>query len=125
MAYELHIERHERKISLEEWLSVLQTVAGVRQRTDDTVAINPKTGEEIRIDRNDGDAEVLFTSGGFLGLGRREEWCTVFYFFNGKASFKAVRDIESSKNPVRRAAAQLAAALNAKIVGDEGEQYDW
>ena len=125
MAYGLHIKRHEREISLEEWLSALESVAGVRQKTEDTVAINPKTGEEIRIGRNDGDAEVLFTTSGFLGFGRREEWCPACQFFNGRASFKATRDSESPKSPVRRAAAQLAAALDAKIVGDEGELYDW
>ena len=125
MAYGLHIERHEREISLEEWLSALESVEGVREKTDDTVAINPKTGEEIRIGRNDGDAEILITTGGFLGFGRREEWCPAFQFFNGKASFKATKDIESPKNPVRTAAAQLATALSAKIIGDEGEEYDW
>ncbi|MEO1201446.1 MAG: hypothetical protein AAFX10_01980 [Pseudomonadota bacterium] len=125
MAYGLHIERQSGGVPLEEWLSALESVDDVRQRFTDTVAINPETGEEIRIARNDGDAEVLFREGGFLGLGRREEWHLVFSFFNERVSFKAAQDIESPRNPVRRVAAQLAAALNATVVGDEGETYDW
>lgn len=125
MAYRLHIEREAREISLEEWLSALESVAGVRQQADDTVATNPRSGEEIRIARRNGDAEVLISTGGFLGLGRREEWCPAFSFFNGRASFEAARDIQSPKNPVRRAAARLAVALNARIIGDEGERYSW
>ena len=125
MAYELHIERHEQDISLEEWLSALETVAGVREKTEDTVGINPKTGEEIRIGRVDGDAEVLFARRGFLGFGRHEEWCSAFRFSHGRATFKATKEIDSAANPVRKAAARLAVVLKATIVGDEGEQYDW
>ena len=125
MAYALHIERNEQEISLEEWLSALESVAGVRQQREDIVGINPKTGEEIRIVRDEGDAEVMFSNGGILGFGRREEWSPAFRFSNGRASFKATREIDSPQNPVRKAAVQLAAALAAEIVGDEGERYDW
>ncbi len=125
MAYELHIERDEQEISLEEWVSVLESNPYVRQKTDDTVAINPGSGEEIRIGCNDGDAEILVTSGGVFGIGRREEWLPTFRFSNGRASFKATEDIDSPKSPVRIIATQLAVTLNAGIVGDEGEQYGW
>ncbi len=125
MAYELHIEREEQDISLDEWLEALQSVPNVREKVGDTVAVNPRTGEEIRIGPNDGDAEALIVRGGFFGIGRREEWITAFRFFEGKASFKATSDLDSPKSSLRIAAAQLAAALNATIVGDEGEEYDW
>jgi hypothetical protein len=34
-------------------------------------------------------------------------------------------EFENSENPVRIVIAKLAKSLNAKIVGDEGEEYEW
>lgn len=123
MAYELHIERAEQAISLVEWQSAVRDLEGVRLTTEG--AVNPTTGEEIRIGSEGADAQVLFESGGFLGLGRKKEWITVFRFSDGRASFKGTLSVESTKDPVHRAAAHLASMLGAFIVGDEGETYEW
>lgn len=125
MAYELHIERAEQAIPLADWQSAVRGLKGVRLTTEGAVAVNPATGEEIRIGSEGADAQVLFESGGFLGLGRKKEWITVFRFSDGRASFKGTLSVESTKDPVHRAAAHLALKLGASIVGDEGETYEW
>jgi hypothetical protein len=125
MAYELHIERPAGQISLAEWCSAVQGTEGVRLATQDAVVVNPATREEIRIPRAEGDAEVLQESGGFLGLGRKQQWARAFRFTHGRASFRASASIESPADSVHRAAVLLAASLGAKVVGDEGETYEW
>ena len=125
MAYELHIERGEEGIALEEWNAAVESVPGVRAQTEDLVGINPKTGAEIRIGRAEGDAELLVTSGESSGIDRQEEWIPFFRYFEGRITFRATRDVDSPESAVRMAAARLAAQLNAGIVGDEGESYEW
>jgi hypothetical protein len=124
LAYELHIERPGREISLEEWRGAVARTPGVRLAEGDVVGVNPSTTEEIRVRGSVGDVEVLFNRGGLLGFGAREEWVRVFRFVRGRASFKP-GDTTSQSDPVRKSAVQLARALGAIIVGDEGEEYKW
>lgn len=126
MAYELHIERAGKDISQEEWESAVRYTEGMRFSSGDAVAVNPTTGEEIRILAGPNeDADVLFETRGFLGFGRKKEWIRVFRLSNGRISFKGTPSVESPKDPVHRAAVLLASALGASIVGDEGETYEW
>jgi len=124
LAYELHIERPERQIAPDEWRAAVQKVSGLRFAKGDTVGVNPATNEQIRIAGGEDDVEVLLAHGGLFGIGARQEWVRVFRFSRGRASFKP-GDTNSPSDPVRRAAAQLARALGAQIVGDEGESYKW
>ena len=125
MAYELHIERPDGDISLEEWSSAVAQVEGVRLTDQDAVGVNPSTREEVRIPSAHGDTEVLFESGGFLGLGRKKQWGRVFRFSQGRATFRATESVESPGDPAHIVAAKLASLLGASIVGDEGEVYEW
>ena len=125
MAYALHIEKEDSEISLDEWLSAIRTIDGARIKSEDVKTVNPSTGGEIVISSNPGDVEVLFTSGGFLGFGKKSSWEPCIWFSNGRASFNASEDIESSTNPVHQVAVAVAKALSAQIVGDEGEVYEW
>jgi hypothetical protein len=125
MAYELHIKRRDGDISLDEWCSAVRNTDGVRLKNQDAVAVNPATGEEIRVPSAQGDAEVLRESGGFLGVDQKQEWARAFRFSHGRASFRASDAVKSSTDSVHRAAARLAATLSASIIGDEGESYDW
>jgi hypothetical protein len=87
MAYAFHIERKESEISIEEWITAVERLDGVRLSEAGLVTTNPKTGEVISIPSNLGDVDVLFHAKGFLGLGARNEWCTCIRFFCGKGSF--------------------------------------
>ena len=125
MAYELHIERQDGEITLDEWCSAVRSTDGVRLADRDAAGVNPSTGEEIRIQSGEGDSEVRHKVGGMLGLGQKQEWMWAFRFSHGRATFKATDSIESPKNMVHQVAAKLASRLGAVIVGDEGETYDW
>lgn len=125
MAYTLHIEKEDSVISLDEWLSAIRNIDGARINSGDVKAVNPSTGEEIVISSNPCDVEVLFTSGGVLGFGKKSSWEPCIWFSNGRASFNASDDIESPHNSVHKVASKAAKLLSAKIVGDEGELYTW
>ena len=125
MAYTLHIERNP-TISLEEWREAISSIEGVKIDNSDFEVVNPKTGEVISMGTSKGgDVAILFESKGFLGFGKNQTWEKCISFENGKGSFNAKGDIESSSNLLHRAAAEIAAKLAAKIIGDEGEEYKW
>ncbi|MES9993414.1 MAG: hypothetical protein ABW098_15800 [Candidatus Thiodiazotropha sp.] len=126
MAYSLHIERTDSEITLDEWLSAVAVIQGVRPRSSDYVAVNPSTGEKIVMERSNGDLEIARTTKNWGGLlGEREVWEPAFFFSNGRGSFPASFDLDNIDEPVRVVAIKLAQALNAQIVGDEGEEYQW
>ncbi|OWY27393.1 hypothetical protein [Herbaspirillum robiniae] len=116
MAYELHIERRSHELTIAEWQTAVIQLDGVRLANNDSSAVNPSTGEVISMANRDGVAEILLESG---------EWATCFHFVRGQISFRATATISMASDPAHIAAAKLATALGAEIVGDEGETYDW
>ena len=115
MGYSIHIRR-DSPIALSDWCAAVQRTAGVRLANGDDVITNPKTGETIRIRNLGGDAEM------FVSAGAR--WYRVFCWSEGRISFKAPPDFLEPDSALRRLAAELARALGASLVGDEGETYD-
>lgn len=115
MAYCLHIECDNGPISIEAWKTTLNMTEGVRVAGKEVAVKNPVTGEAIAVRGNEGDIEISPPSG--LGA--------YISFRRGRASFHMRDEFENSENPVRIVIAKLAKSLNAKIVGDEGEEYEW
>lgn len=113
MAYELHIKRSS-SITVEEWLKAVETTDGVKIDESDSVATNPITGEKICV------PSLPHTVA--LWLPEQEEWFKVFWFRQGRISFKA-DDWDNTSSPVRDTAVKLAQKLNAEIIGDNGEKY--
>ncbi|EMI24358.1 hypothetical protein [Rhodopirellula europaea] len=117
MGYEIHIQRgDDSAITLQEWCDAVDAADGVRLSTEDVVARNPATGEEIRIGRRDGDAQVYFSDD--------DAWVSCLHFSQGRISFRPGNDFDDKDSPFRRALVAIAAHLDAKLVGDEGETYD-
>lgn len=116
MAYELHIERRNGIIQLEDWKSAIDRVNGVRLCSSGHSATNPRTGEVISFPRSEGDAETYSSAD--------NTWRASFYWFNGRISFKAMLLPDNVSDPVWQIAAALASHLDAIIRGDEGEIYD-
>ena len=123
MAYAIHITRRAPDgeivpIALSEWSAVVQQTAGVRlAEGGDFETANPKTGEVIRLHNTGGDAEVFFPA--------KASWQRVFRWSpSGRVWFNAPRDFDTPTSEIRRLAAELARALGASLVGDEGETYD-
>lgn len=116
MAYELHIERKPHGLTIVEWNAAVSQLDGVRLANSNTSVANPSSGEVISIVSHPGTAEILLETG---------EWVACFRFMRDQVSFRATANIESVSDLAHIAAAKLAAALAAKIVGDEGETYEW
>ncbi len=125
MAYCLHIRRSPKDLTLEEWLEAVKKVDGVKLAENGMKIINPTTRQGITVPAHAGDALVFFEAKGLLGCFRKKEWRQCIRFSNNFATFKATPDLELPNNPLRIAAAKLAATLGAQIVGDEGEVYEW
>jgi hypothetical protein len=89
-------------------------VEGIRLALNDHVeGVNPFTKEVVRFRGIHGNMEVFFEA--------QYEWIRVFLWHRGTASFPAPRQYP---DPVWKAAAALAALLEAEIRGDEGEAYN-
>lgn len=125
MSYSLHIERSPAELTLEEWIEAVKKQEGVKLIEGGSKITNPKTGEVISIPGRPGDVAVLFHSKGFFGFGSESEWHPCISFFGGRASFKAPIDMQSPNDPLRAAVSELAKTLGAKVVGDEGEVFEW
>lgn len=111
--YFIHIERNT-PISLEEWQTVVGEEEFVRISNKDVVGVNPITKEEIKISMPEGSAEVYFPES--------EEWHLVFTF-SRTIYFNAPNDWEQKDTYIRLLVFRLANRLNAKVIGDEGEEY--
>jgi hypothetical protein len=115
MSYTIQIKRAE-PISLAEWSEVVRSRTDLRFREEDHVARNPQTGAVITIARAEGEAD--------LHVG--DAWLPCFRWRGrqGTIAFNAPGDFDEPESPVRRVALELAKQLNARLVGEEGEEYD-
>ncbi|MEZ6189269.1 MAG: hypothetical protein R3F62_30235 [Planctomycetota bacterium] len=112
MGYSIHVRR-ETPISPEEWSAAVAHTPGVRMAADQARELrNPRTGEVIRLAGGGFDAEVSLEG----------EWRKALFYDRGKVTFRATPRF-GSDDELRLAARSLASALQATIVGDEGEAY--
>ena len=115
MGYSIYIER-DSPISLSDWCAAVQQTAGVRLANGNHEVTDRKTGKIIRHRNPGGDAEMLFPAGA--------SWHRVFYWSSGRILFKASPDFLEPGSDIRRVAAELARAVGASLVGDQGEIYE-
>jgi len=121
MAYEIHIrrldgDRDRVPIPLEAWLAAIKAVPNVRLADGDAIAQNPATSEVIRIRDFGGTAEVFDPE--------RQTWDRTFrWSARGYASFRAPQGFEHLDHPMRKIARDVAQAVGAVVIGDEGEIY--
>jgi hypothetical protein len=113
VSYSIFIKR-DAPISIEEWSAVVAARPDVRLSDAPVTAVNPQTGAQISIGRGPGDADVLVDSA----------WLPCFHFQpRGSISFRAPDDFNEPESVVTSTAWALARALNARLVGEEGEEY--
>jgi len=109
MPYSLHIQR-DPLISTDEWLGAASRIASLRAGTglaSRSAPVVPAAAQSAPE-----DLEIVGPSG---------RWEPAFHFSEGRGSFPA----RGSHPALRTAAATLASALGASIVGDDGERYTW
>ncbi|KNC68424.1 hypothetical protein [Pseudoalteromonas ardens] len=124
MAYELMIWKDE-GITLEDWLEAVDKCELTKPDTAGIELRNPSNGEKVSIQGAHGDVAVKFTEKGFLGLLNKTSWHTSFFFRHSYGAFVYTDSLELPENPVRIAAVKLAKLLDAKIIGEEDEEYHW
>jgi len=116
MAYELHIERRDKAISFEEWKAAVAKIKNARISATAPSITNPKTGEIIQLAFDKGVADIYSA--------KDKKWSPVFYWSNGKISFKQTNLFDNNTDDIWQMATNLASCLCATICGDQGEAYD-
>lgn len=112
MPYELHIRRRsptatDSPISRDEWLGYLERDPEFK-RIDGIEGINPMTGATIQVP---GDLMAEWTA--------RGDPRPPFNYFEGRISVP----LRGRDDAVMKKMKEVAAALDARVFGDEGEEY--
>ena len=122
MGYSLHIElKNDEELDLEEWLEAVSETEGARPAgTDGHKAVNPTTGETIKIAGSEGDVEIYDPG--------ENAWQPLLHWNDrrGRASMnsRALPIVGGELvGPVGETVKALAMRLGAQIRGDEGEIY--
>jgi len=119
LSISLFVERlsgTERSISLEDWRRVVSQEPDLRLRTDAHVAVNPMTGDQIRLQAGEADSEFL--SGG--------AWQPFLRLVRGKLVAEYRPEFEKPGNEVRKKLASVAKALRASVMTDvDDEPLNW
>ncbi|EKE87084.1 hypothetical protein [Idiomarina xiamenensis] len=102
--YNLHIER-ENQISVEEWLAVCEQDKSLSVQNT-AIAVNPQAGAKIKVS----------TPNSCVWTSRILKKKYSFTYSNGSITFG------TDKAQLKKAK-KIAQILNAKVVGDEGEEY--
>jgi hypothetical protein len=99
---------------LEEWQVAVRSTKGIELDKGERVLVNPRTGEELRISGSDGDAQVQLEDGSW--------W--FHWSDSGSVSFRPPDDFDDANCDVWRIAKELSKKLGARLVGDQGEEYE-
>lgn len=105
MGYSLYIRRKDKPITVEEWCDYINSDSSFT-KTDVLKQENPFTGQCFEIPSPD------------CGLWKSEDAKEVpFMYKNGEIC------VSSSEGDVGKKMVEVSKALNAKLVGEEGEEY--
>ena len=122
MAYTIRITRNTEggegggAITLAEWIDAVDSLAHVRLADGDYAVTLPETGQVFTLRNTGGDAELFFP--------HADSWRRVFRWDDAEISFVGTEDFASNAAcQLRCIARQLAEALHASVIGDEGEPY--
>jgi hypothetical protein len=121
VGYSIRITR-EPWLTFDEWKRAIRGRSDVRLQDAPASARNPTTGVVISIGHRDGDAEVLIDG----------NWTPCFWWRDGdpaddspsSALFNAPSDFDAPGSRVRSIARELAKSLNARLVGEDGEEHE-
>lgn len=122
MAYMIRITRSAQDdedgavITLAEWVDAVERIAHVRLAEGDYSVTLPETGQVFTLRNNGGDAELYFP--------HANAWRRVFRWDEEDVSFVGTEEFANDAAcQLRAVARQLAEALQASVIGDDGELY--
>ena len=121
MAYGIWIERqspegHLLPIAYHEWVEAVEEAPGVRLRQGGFSRRDPRSGASLKMDSRSGDAEVYDP--------QREQWDSMLLWTaSGRACLHPSPSFNEEDDPLRQVVRELAKRLQAKVVGDQGEEY--
>jgi hypothetical protein len=99
------------QIALIEWKQIVDLDPDLRLREQAYEAVNPRTGQKIRMQVGEADAE--------LRLG--DDWQPFLRYGRGELAIPFVAEFDNPQNPVRRKIAAIARGLQALITTDAGD----
>lgn len=121
MAYMIRITRDARAekggaITLAEWVAAVEALEHTRLADGDYSVTLPETGQVFTLRNNGGDAELFHP--------QANAWRRVFRWDDEEVSFVGSDEFtRDAACHLRSIARQLAEALQASVIGDEGETY--
>jgi len=122
MAYMIRITRNTEgeadgaTITLAEWIDAVNRIAHVRLAEGDYSVTLPETGQVFTLRNTGGDTDLYFP--------HIDAWRRIFRWDEEDVSFVGTEEFANDPDcQLRLIARQLAEALQASIVGDEGELY--
>lgn len=116
MPYEIFIIPSEQYRSEESWIEAVRETEGVRIANGQIEnTLNPQTGFSKHIDYYL-DAEIFFPS--------ENQWECALRWKDYRIAINARFDIGNTQDPAWKAVSRLAERLEAKILGEEFEEYD-
>jgi hypothetical protein len=113
--YDVRIISPGGSITLDEWKAAVAQTRGVRLREGDVTTTNPER-QVISVPTQEGDAEIFSEDA-------RERGLILRWRPRGHAVFGASEDFMHDESQVRLTIRALASWLNAKVVGEEDEEY--
>ena len=123
MGYSLYLER-DPPIALEEWLRVVDAHPGLAQVDEPARATNPETGDEIVLGTQPGDAMAVATQTTWFGFGRSQIELGRLTWLSGRVLLPTF-DPTDPDSPAASLFGGVATEIGARVVGDEGEVYDF
>jgi hypothetical protein len=103
-------------IAIADWQQIVADDAGLRLRVDPYVAVNPRTGETIKIRTGEADAEIDIDG----------QWHPFLRFRKGVLSIKYTNELDDPRSVIRAKISAIAKRLGAVVRTDAGDQLlDW
>ena len=96
----------------EEWEEFVESRDNLRFRTEPHVAINPATGETIKMAAREGETEVLI----------EDSWNPFLSHYSGELQMRYRQELEDSNNPIRHAIVEVADYFSALITHDADDE---
>lgn len=110
--------------TMEQWKSAINQLDCAKFDHTSSTRFNPETNEKIMIESNKGDVAIKYTISKTLGFRKQTKWVKSIFYNEANISFSLGSDEKFNKQ-LKKCITLIADKLDAKIIGEEGEEYNW